>query len=70
MPSDHVLRVVMYHYVRDLPQTAYPRLKGMLLDDFRHQVTELATHFEMASLESSRRFSHRRIQAAPRSLPA
>ncbi len=53
MPSDHVLRVVMYHYVRDLPRTPFPRLKGMLLDDFRHQVTELASHFEMASVESS-----------------
>jgi len=53
MPSDHVLRVVMYHYVRDLHQTAYPRLKGMLLEDFRHQVSELAMHYEMASVESS-----------------
>ena len=56
MHSDHILRVVMYHYVRDLPRTAFPRLKGMLLDDFRHQVTELATQFEMASIESAMDF--------------
>lgn len=53
MPSDHMLRVVRYRYVRDLPRTAFPRLKGMQLDDFRHQVNELASQFEMASVESS-----------------
>jgi peptidoglycan/xylan/chitin deacetylase (PgdA/CDA1 family) len=53
MPSDHVLRVVMYHYVRDPARTAFPALNAMLLEDFRQQVSELAAHFEMASVESS-----------------
>jgi peptidoglycan/xylan/chitin deacetylase (PgdA/CDA1 family) len=53
MHSDHVLRVVMYHYVRDLPHTPFPRLKAMLVDDFRHQVTELSSIYEMASVESA-----------------
>jgi len=56
MHSDHILRVVMYHYVRDLPRTPFPKLKGMMLDDFRDQVTELSTQFEMASLESAMDF--------------
>jgi len=56
MHSDHTLRVVMYHYVRDLPRTPYPRLKGMMLDDFRHQVAELSSCYEMASLESAQDF--------------
>jgi peptidoglycan/xylan/chitin deacetylase (PgdA/CDA1 family) len=56
MQSDRILRVVMYHYVRDLPHTPFPKLKGMLLDDFRHQVGELAAQFEMASLESAMDF--------------
>ncbi len=56
MQSEHILRVVMYHYVRDLPRTPYPRLKGMLLDDFRQQVVQLSSHFEMASLESAADF--------------
>jgi peptidoglycan/xylan/chitin deacetylase (PgdA/CDA1 family) len=56
MHSDHILRVVMYHYVRDLPRTPFPNLKGMLLDDFRHQVAELSTQFEMASVESAMDF--------------
>jgi len=53
MHSDHILRAVMYHYVRDLARTPFPALKGMPLDDFRHQVTELSTAFEMASIESA-----------------
>src|SRR5215470_5585259 len=53
MHSDHVLRVVMYHYVRDLPRTQFPRLKGILIDDFRQQVDELSSKYEMASVESA-----------------
>jgi peptidoglycan/xylan/chitin deacetylase (PgdA/CDA1 family) len=53
MQSEHYLRVVMYHYVRDLPRTRFPKLKGMMLDDFRQQVVQLSSQFEMASLESA-----------------
>ncbi len=47
------LNVVMYHYVRDLPHSKFPRLKGMLLEDFRQQVASLSKMYEMATLESS-----------------
>jgi peptidoglycan/xylan/chitin deacetylase (PgdA/CDA1 family) len=53
MHSDHILRVVMYHYVRDLPRTDFPNLNGILLDDFRRQVAELSSRFEIASIESA-----------------
>jgi peptidoglycan/xylan/chitin deacetylase (PgdA/CDA1 family) len=43
----------MYHYVRDFPRTQFPRLKGMLTEDFRHQVNELSSVYEMASVESA-----------------
>jgi peptidoglycan/xylan/chitin deacetylase (PgdA/CDA1 family) len=43
----------MYHYVRDLPRTDFPNLNGMHIDDFRTQVTQLSTQFEMASIESA-----------------
>src|ERR1700683_706797 len=46
-----MLNVVMYHYVRDLPRTRYPEIKGMLLDEFHKQVHDLSDGFEMASLE-------------------
>lgn len=48
-----VLHVVMYHYIRDLPQTAFPRIKGMRTNDFRGQLTALQQHYEMATLESA-----------------
>lgn len=50
------LQVVMYHYVRNLPATKYPRLKGMLLDDFHAQVKALSQIYEMATLESAIEF--------------
>jgi peptidoglycan/xylan/chitin deacetylase (PgdA/CDA1 family) len=43
----------MYHYVRDLPRTEFPNLNGMLLDDFRGQVNQLSSQFEIASIESA-----------------
>ncbi|MGH8598025.1 MAG: polysaccharide deacetylase family protein [Gammaproteobacteria bacterium] len=48
-----MLHVVMYHYVRDLPRTAFPAIKGMLTDEFRAQVDGLKRRHEMASLESA-----------------
>ena len=47
-----MLHIVMYHYVRDLPRTDYPRIKGMLLDDFRQQVLDLSANFEMPPVEA------------------
>lgn len=50
------LHVVMYHYVRDLPNTRFPRIKGMLLSDFRTQVRALHARYEMATLETALAF--------------
>ena len=47
------LYVATYHYVRDLPNTRFPRIKGMMLDAFREQVSFLAGAFEMATLQSA-----------------
>lgn len=47
------LRVVMYHYVRDLHGTAFPKIKGLPLSEFRHQIAELSSIFEMATLEAA-----------------
>jgi peptidoglycan/xylan/chitin deacetylase (PgdA/CDA1 family) len=43
----------MYHYVRDLPRTPYPRIKALLTDTFWRQVTALAQRYEIATLESA-----------------
>src|SRR5690349_9817423 len=50
------LHVVMYHYIRDLPNTAFPKINGMLLRDFREQVGEFRERYEMATLESALEF--------------
>jgi peptidoglycan/xylan/chitin deacetylase (PgdA/CDA1 family) len=47
------LYVVMYHYIRDLPNTSFPKIKGMLISDFRQQFTTLRNQYEMATLESA-----------------
>ncbi|HLG98177.1 MAG TPA: polysaccharide deacetylase family protein [Bryobacteraceae bacterium] len=52
-----VLHIVVYHYVRDLPRSRFPQIKGMLTCDFRRQVDLLAANFEMASLDSAVAFA-------------
>jgi peptidoglycan/xylan/chitin deacetylase (PgdA/CDA1 family) len=47
------LYAVMYHYVRDLPNTAFPKIKGMQLSHFREQLGALQQCYEMATLESA-----------------
>lgn len=58
------LTVVMYHYVRDLPRTCFPRIKGLLTEDFRRQVMALARQYEMATLESALAFLRGSYQPA------
>jgi peptidoglycan/xylan/chitin deacetylase (PgdA/CDA1 family) len=56
MKAESRLHVVMYHYVRDLPSTRYPKIKGMMLKEFRQQIAWLASHYEMATLETALAF--------------
>jgi peptidoglycan/xylan/chitin deacetylase (PgdA/CDA1 family) len=56
MSRDPELIVVAYHYVRDLPRTRFPKIKALMLDTFRDQVTSLVTRYEMASLEAALAF--------------
>jgi peptidoglycan/xylan/chitin deacetylase (PgdA/CDA1 family) len=46
------LNVVMYHYIRDLPNTSFPKIKGMLTRDFREQLSTLQARYEIGTLES------------------
>lgn len=50
------LHAIMYHYVRDLPRTRFPRIKGMTLREFRKQIAWLASHYEMATLHRALEF--------------
>lgn len=46
------LIIVTYHYVRDLPNTPFPRIKGLLTGEFAGQVERLMERYEMAGWDS------------------
>ncbi|HUJ10930.1 MAG TPA: polysaccharide deacetylase family protein [Verrucomicrobiae bacterium] len=54
--SDAALWVVTYHYVRDLPHTRFPRIRGRLVSELEQQVAWLSQHCEMATLQSALSF--------------
>lgn len=39
------LSIIMYHYVRDLPRTRYPEIKGLTLEGFREQLDYMSCHY-------------------------
>jgi peptidoglycan/xylan/chitin deacetylase (PgdA/CDA1 family) len=40
----------MYHYVRDLPRTRYPRVKGLLTSHFEGQLDYISRHYSVCTL--------------------
>lgn len=50
------LHVIMYHYVRDLGASRYPKIKGMELPEFRDQIAWLSANYELTSLEVALEF--------------
>ena len=52
------LTIVMYHYVRDLPRTRYPRIKGRTIEEFEGQLDYIQQHYTVtttrAVVEASR----------------
>lgn len=44
------LTIVMYHYVRDIRNSAYPRLKGLDIPSFKRQLDFLQANYTMARL--------------------
>jgi peptidoglycan/xylan/chitin deacetylase (PgdA/CDA1 family) len=45
------LTIVMYHYVRDLKNSRFPRIKGLDLDLFKEQIQYLRKHYYIISME-------------------
>ncbi len=60
--SPRQLSIVAYHYVRDLPRTRFPNIKGLLVDGFARQIEWLKARYEMATLESALQFLAGRYQ--------
>jgi peptidoglycan/xylan/chitin deacetylase (PgdA/CDA1 family) len=45
------LTIVMYHYVRELPHTRYPKIKGLLTSLFKEQLAYLEKHYQFVTVE-------------------
>jgi peptidoglycan/xylan/chitin deacetylase (PgdA/CDA1 family) len=44
------LTIVMYHYVRDLPRTRFPGIKGLLTEKFEAQLDYISSHYSVCKL--------------------
>ncbi len=47
----HPLTIVMYHYVRDLERTRYPRIKGLRLSAFRQQLAYMQRFYNFVAVQ-------------------
>jgi peptidoglycan/xylan/chitin deacetylase (PgdA/CDA1 family) len=45
------LTIIMYHYVRDLKRSRYPRIKGLSVRDFRNQIEHVRENYNVVSGE-------------------
>lgn len=45
------LTIVMYHYVRELQYTSYPKIKGLLVSEFREQLKYIKKHYQFVTVE-------------------
>jgi peptidoglycan/xylan/chitin deacetylase (PgdA/CDA1 family) len=43
------LTIVMYHYVRDLPRTRYPRIKGRTIEEFEQQLDHIEGEYTVTT---------------------
>lgn len=49
--TDNDVRIVMYHYTRDLKHSRYPNIKGLDYPLFKEQLEYLKAHFNIISME-------------------
>tara|TARA_Y100000741_G_scaffold365045_1_gene358647 strand:+ start:2993 stop:3973 length:981 start_codon:yes stop_codon:yes gene_type:complete len=45
------LSIIMYHYVRDLNNSRYPNIKGLLSTDFENQLDYLSKYYDFVTME-------------------
>ena len=43
--------IIMYHYVRDLPLSRYPSIKGLLTSQFIEQIEFMARHYHFVTMQ-------------------
>lgn len=44
------LTIVMYHFVRELPYTRYPKIKGLLTSEFKNQLAYIEKHYHFVTI--------------------
>jgi len=62
--SGRSVTIVMYHYVRDLERSRYPRIKGLSIDRFRNQLGYIQANYVPISAEDlleAVNFPHRKL---------
>ena len=50
-PMQPALTVIMYHYVRPIADSQYPRIKGLEVKDFEGQLDYLQRHYNLTSMQ-------------------
>ncbi|MCD4732645.1 polysaccharide deacetylase family protein [bacterium] len=60
-----MLTIVMYHYIRNLKNSSYPRIKGLQLEDFDGQLDYLQRHYCFVELEQVIAASRNRVELPP-----
>jgi peptidoglycan/xylan/chitin deacetylase (PgdA/CDA1 family) len=43
--------IIMYHYVRDLKNSRYPRIKGLNIDAFKEQLKYILKHYQVIAMQ-------------------
>ncbi|AWK62658.1 conserved hypothetical protein [Helicobacter cinaedi PAGU611] len=47
----NTLAIVMYHYVRDLKNSRYPRIKGFDISEFKSQIEFFKANYNIITME-------------------
>ena len=47
------LTIIMYHYVREIKNSKYPKIKGLEFSGFKRQLDFLENNFEIIDFEST-----------------
>ena len=45
------LTIIMYHYVRELPFTRYPKIKGLLESQFKEQLNYIEKYYQFVTVD-------------------
>jgi len=64
----HSVSIVMYHYVRDLERSRFPRLTGLALADFRGQLAFIRRHYQVVSMAQVVAAIHGDLELPPNAL--